>query len=146
MRLPGSVLFACNHNAIRSPMAAALLRHLHARRIFVDSVGVRALPIDPFAVAVMEEFGIDLRGHVAKSFEDLEDQSFDLVISLTPEAQHRAVEMTRSMACDVEFWPSLDPSAIEGNRVEILAAYRGVRDSLWRRVQERFPADPQAQV
>ena len=146
MRLPGSVLFACNHNAIRSPMAAALLKHLHARRIFVDSVGVRALPIDPFAVAVMEEFGFDLRSHVAKSFEDLEDQSFDLVISLTPEAQHRAVEMTRSMACDVEFWPSLDPSAIEGNRVEILAAYRGVRDSLWRRVQERFPASPQAQV
>ncbi len=146
MRLPGSVLFACNHNAIRSPMAAALLRHLHGRRIFVDSVGVRALPIDPFAVAAMEEFGIDLRDHVAKSFEDLEDLSFDLVISLTPQAQHRAVELTRSMACDVEFWPSLDPTAVEGNRAEILAAYRSVRDSLWRRVQERFPAGAQGQV
>jgi len=146
MRLPGSVLFACNHNAIRSPIAAALLKHLHGRRIFVDSVGVRASTIDPFAVAVMEEFGIDLRGHVAKSFEELEDLSFDLVISLTPEAQHRAVELTRSMACDVEFWPSLDPSAIEGSRAEILATYRGVRDSLWRRVQERFPASPLGQV
>jgi protein-tyrosine-phosphatase len=146
MRLPGSVLFACNHNAIRSPMAAALLRDLHSRRIFVDSVGVRPMAIDPFAVAVMAEFGIDLRGHVAKSFEDLEDLSFDLVISLTPEAQHRAVELTRSMACDVEFWPSLDPTAVEGSRGEILAAYRGLRDSLWRRVQERFPASPQGQV
>lgn len=146
MRLPGSVLFACNHNAIRSPMAAALLKHLHARRIFVDSVGVRAATIDPFAVAVMEEFGIDLRGHVAKSFEELEDLSFDLVISLTPEAQHRAVELTRSMACDVEFWPSLDPTVIEGSRVEILAAYRNLRDTLWRRVQERFPVGPQGQV
>ncbi len=146
MRLPGSVLFACNHNAIRSPMAAALLRHLHGRRIFVDSVGVRASAIDPFAVAVMEEFGIDLRDHVAKSFEELEDLSFDLVISLTPEAQHRAVELTRSMACDVEFWPSLDPSVLEGSRAEILAAYRSVRDGLWRRVQERFPALPQAHV
>ena len=146
MRLPGSVLFACNHNAIRSPMAAALLRHLQGRHIFVDSVGVRTLPIDPFTVAVMEEFGIGLRDHVAKSFEDLEDMSFDLVISLTPEAQHRAVEMTRSMACDVEFWPSLDPTVIEGSRAEVLAAYRSLRDSLWRRVQERFPAGPQGQV
>jgi len=146
MRLPGSVLFACNHNAIRSPMAAALLRHLQGRRIFVDSVGVRTLPIDPFTVAAMEEFGISLRDHVAKSFEDLEDMSFDLVISLTPEAQHRAVEMTRSMACDVEFWPSLDPTVIEGSRAEVVGAYRSLRDSLWRRVQERFPASPQGQV
>ncbi len=146
MRLPGSVLFACNHNAIRSPMAAALLRHLQGRRIFVDSVGVRTLPIDPFTVAVMEEFGISLRDHVAKSFEDLEDMSFDLVISLTPEAQHRAVEMTRSMACDVEFWASLDPTVIEGSRAEVLGAYRSLRDSLWRRVQERFPPGPQGQV
>ncbi len=146
MRLPGSVLFACNHNAIRSPMAAALLRHLQGRRIFVDSVGVRTLPIDPFTVAVMEEFGISLRDHVAKSFEDLEDMSFDLVISLTPEAQHRAVEMTRSMACDVEFWPSLDPTVIEGSRAEVVAAYRSLRDSLWRRVLERFPAGPQGHV
>jgi protein-tyrosine-phosphatase len=146
MRLPGSVLFACNHNAIRSPMAAALLRHLHGQRIFVDSVGVRALPIEPFAVAIMDEFGIDLRDHLPKSFEDLEDLSFDLVISLTPEAQHRAVELTRSMACEVEFWPSLDPTATEGNRAEILAAYRSLRDGLWRRVQERFPAGPPGQV
>ena len=146
MRLPGSVLFACNHNAIRSPMAAAMLRQLHARRIFVDSVGVRPLPIDPFAVAVMDELGISLRDHVSKSFEDLEDLSFDLVISLTPEAQHSAVELTRSMACDVEFWPSLDPTVVEGSRAEILAAYRSVRDALWRRLQQRFPVGPQGQV
>jgi protein-tyrosine-phosphatase len=146
MRLPGSVLFACNHNAIRSPMAAAMLRHLHARRIFVDSVGVRASPIDPFAVAVMDELGLSLRDHVSKSFEELEDLSFDLVISLTPEAQHSAVELTRSMACDVEYWPSFDATAVEGSRAEILAAYRSVRDALWRRVQERFPPVPQGQV
>ncbi len=146
MRLPGSVLFACNHNAIRSPMAAAMLRHLHARRIFVDSVGVRASPVDPFAIAVMDELGISLRDHVSKSFEELEDLSFDLVISLTPEAQHSAVELTRSMACDVEYWPSFDATAVEGNRAEILAAYRGVRDALWRRVQERFPPVPQGQI
>jgi len=142
MRLPGSVLFACNHNAIRSPMAAAMLRQLHGRRIFVDSVGVRPLPVDPFAVAAMDELGISLRDHVSKSFEELEDLSFDLVVSLTPEAQHSAVELTRSMACDVEYWPSFDATGIEGSREEILTAYRTVRDALWRRVQERFPPVP----
>jgi protein-tyrosine-phosphatase len=145
-RLPGSVLFACNHNSIRSPMAAAMLQRLHGRRIFVDSVGLRALPIDPFVVAVMEEMGIDLARHRPKSFEELEDSSFDLVISLTPQAQHRAVELTRTMACEVEFWPSHDPSAVEGSRTEILAAYRALRDDLWRRIRERFPSGPAGQV
>jgi protein-tyrosine-phosphatase len=145
-RLPGSVLFACNHNSIRSPMAAALLRRLHARRIFVDSVGLRAAPVDPFAVAVMEEMGIDIARHHSKTFEELEDTSFDLVISLTPQAQHRAVELTRTMACDVEFWPSFDPTAVDGSREKVLAAYRTLRDTLWRRLRERFPADPTGQV
>jgi protein-tyrosine-phosphatase len=140
-RLPGSVLFACNYNSVRSPMAAALLRQLHGRRVFVDSVGVRAMPIDPFVLAVMAELGIDLRGHAPKTFFELEDTSFDLVISLTPEAQHRAVELTRTMACEVEFWPSFDPTSLEGGREEILAAYRSVRDAFLRRIRERFP-DP----
>ncbi|HLJ64426.1 MAG TPA: arsenate reductase ArsC [Stellaceae bacterium] len=136
---PSSVLFACSFNAIRSPMAEALLKHWQGRHIFVDSVGVRAAPIDPFAVQVMEEIGIDLRRHRPKSFDDLEDTSFDLVISLSPEAQHRAVELTRVMACEVEFWPIFDPTAVEGAREEIVAAYRMVRDSLRRRIRERFP-------
>jgi len=145
-RLPGSVLFACNYNSIRSPMAAAMLRRLHGRRVFVDSVGVRAEAVDPFAVIVMSEIGIDIGGHVAKTFDDLEDTSFDLVISLTPEAQHRAVELTRTMACEVEFWPSFDPTAVEGSRLEIIAAYHLLRDSLWHRIRERFPAEPAGQV
>ena len=145
-RLPGSVLFACNHNSIRSPMAAALLRRLHARRIFVDSVGLRAGPVDPFAVAAMEEMGIDISRHQPKTFDELEDTSFDLVISLTPEAQHHAVELTRTMACEVEFCPSFDPTVVDGSRQEILAAYRALRDTLWQRLRERFPADPTGQV
>ena len=138
-RLPGSVLFACTLNSIRSPMAAALLRHLHGRRVFVDSVGVRSAPVDPFAVAVMAEIGIDLRDHQSKSFDELEDSSFDLVISLSPDAQHMAVERTRSFACDVEFWPVLDPTGMDGNREETLAAYRMVREQLQKRILERFP-------
>ena len=139
-KLPGSVLFACTLNSIRSPMAAALMRQLHGRRVFVDSVGVRTAPVDPFAVAVMAEIGIDIQAHHAKSFDELEDTSFDLVVSLSPDAQHTAIELTRSSACEVEFWPIYDPTAVEGNRDETLAAYRMVRDQLRRRIAERFPA------
>lgn len=138
-RLPGSVLFACTLNSIRSPIAAALFRQIHGRSVFVDSVGVRTAPIDPFALAVMKEIGIDLTAHQPKSFDELEDTSFDLVISLSPDAQHTAVELTRASACEVEFWPVFDPTAVEGNREEMLAAYRLVRDQLRKRILERFP-------
>jgi protein-tyrosine-phosphatase len=141
-RLPSSVLLACTFNSIRSPMAEALLKHLHGRRIYVDSVGVRAGEVDPFAVVVMDEIGIDISQHRTKAFDDLEDTSFDLVISLSPEAQHSAVELTRTMACEVEFWPTLDPTAVEGSREEMLDAYRLVRDQLRKRLLERFPLGP----
>ena len=137
--LPGSVLFCCTLNAVRSPMAEGLLKHLLGARVFVDSAGVRGEPVDPFAVAVMDEIGIDLRRHRAKTFEDLEDTSFDLIVSLSPEAQHKAVEMTRTMACEVEFWPTFDPSLAEGSRAARLDAYRQVRDSLLGRIRRRFP-------
>src|SRR3954447_15277673 len=135
----GSVLFACTFNAIRSPMAEALMKHFHGRRIFVDSVGVRDGELDPFAVAVMDEIGIDLSRHRCKTFDDLEDTSFDLVITLSPEAQHRAVEMTRTMACDVEFWHTFDPTMIDGNRETRMAFYRQVRDTLSNHIKKRFP-------
>ncbi len=138
-RLPGSVLFACTLNSIRSPMAAGLMRQIHGRNVFVNSVGVRTAPIDPFAVAVMAEIGVDLVAHQAKSFEDLDDTSFDLVISLSPDAQHAAVELTRAAACEVEFWPVFDPTAAENSRAERLAAYRLVRDHLKKRILDRFP-------
>ncbi|MGK9231668.1 arsenate reductase ArsC [Inquilinus limosus] len=135
---PTSVLFTCTHNAIRSPMAEAILKHVAGSRIFVDSVGVRPGELDPFTVAVMQEIGIDLSRHRPKSFDDLEDDNFDLVISLSPEAQHRAVEMTRTTACDLEFWNTFDPTAIEGNRETRMAAFRQVRDMLLARIRERF--------
>ncbi len=141
-RLPSSVLFACTFNSVRSPMAEALLKHLQGRHIYVDSVGVREGEIDPFVVVVMDEIGIDLSRHRTKTFEELEDTSFDLVVSLSPEAQHSAVELTRTMACDVEFWPIFDATAIEGSRDERLNAYRSVRDALRKRILERFPPGP----
>lgn len=137
--LPGSALFCCTMNALRSPMAEGILKRLHNRRVFVDSVGVRAGELDPFAVAVMDEIGIDISRHRCKTFDNLEDTSFDLIVSLSPEAHHRALELTRTMACDVELWNTFDPSIVEGSREIRLDAYREVRDGLMRRIRERFP-------
>ena len=135
---PRSVLFACNLNAIRSPMAAAILRYLAGKQIYVRSGGVRAGEIDPFAVAAMEEIGIDIAKHHPRAIEDLEDTSFDLIITLAPEAHHKALELTRTMAVDVEYWPTMDPSAVTGNREQILQSYRSVRDQLFERIKARF--------
>jgi len=137
--LPSAVLFACTHNALRSPMAAALMKHFHGHHVWVQSVGVRPGELDPFAVEVMDEIGIDISKHKPSRFEDLEDSFFDLVISLSPEAQHHAVEMTRSMSCEVLFWPTLDPSLIDGSRETRLDEYRAVRDQLSQRILKHFP-------
>ena len=136
--LPDSVLFACNLNAVRSPMALGIARYLFGKKIFFDSAGVRAGETDPFMVAVLDEIGIDMEKHKPKSFDDLEDSSFDLVITLTPEAQHNAMELTRTMACDVEYWPTMDPTLMAGSREQILDAYRELRDTLMHRIKQRF--------
>jgi protein-tyrosine-phosphatase len=137
--LPKAVLFACSMNAVRSPMAEAILKHLAGRHVYVDSAGVRPGELDPFAVAVMDEIGIDLGRHRPKTFSDLQDSSFDLVVSLAPEAHHQALEMTRTMAIDAEYWPTIDPTATMGSREQILDAYRAVRDGLFQRIKARFP-------
>ena len=134
-----AVLFACTMNAVRSPMAAALLRHL-AKGLYVESAGVRAGELDPLAVAAMEEIGLEIGKHTPRRFEDLEDGSFDLVITLSPEAQHKAVELTRTAATRVEYWPTQDPTAVDGSREQRLAAYRTVRDQLLERLKQRFLA------
>ncbi len=135
---PRAVLFACKHNAIRSPMAAGILRFLVGKRIYVRSAGVRLGEPDPFAAAVMDEIGIDMTKHRPCLIDDLDDTSFDLIVTMAPEAHHRALELTRTMAVDVEYWPTLDPSAAAGNREQILQAYRDVRDQLFERIKARF--------
>lgn len=144
--IPDAVLFACNMNAVRSAMAEAIMKHLHGQRVYVDSAGVRQGEPDHFAVEVMEEIGIDLSRHKPKSLEDLEDTSYDLIVTLSPEAQHHAVEMTRTMAADVEFWPTLDPAFIDGSRERRLGAYRQIRDQLLERIKERFPLNNPADI
>ncbi|MFP6740622.1 MAG: low molecular weight phosphatase family protein [Alphaproteobacteria bacterium] len=140
--LPGAVLFCCTMNAVRSVMAEGLMKYLYGRAVYIDSVGVRSGEIDHFAVAVMDEIGIDVSRHRSKSFDDLDDDSYDLVISLSPQAQHSAVEMTRTMACEVEFWNTFDPTYVEGSRETRLDAYRQVRDNLMARIKERFGTAP----
>jgi protein-tyrosine-phosphatase len=137
--LPGAVLFACNRNAIRSPMAAAILKHLAGGRVYVASAGVRAGEADPFAAAVMEELGIDLSQHKPMSLQDLDDTSFDLIVTLAPEAHHKALDLARSYAVDVEYWPTIDPTLTTGNREQILQAYRAVRDGMFAKIKTRFP-------
>jgi protein-tyrosine-phosphatase len=144
--LPGAVLFACNLNRVRSPMAAGLMRLHFGHAVFIDSCGLHAHSAradlgdcaDPFSAAVMDELGVDLTRHRPKSFDDLEDTSFDVVISLTPEAHHRAGELARARAVDVIYWPTMDPTLVMGQRNQMMQAYRDVRDTLEARIRERF--------
>jgi len=140
----GAILFACTMNAVRSPMAAAMLRHLSRGGLYIESAGVKAGSLDPLAMEAMEELGLEIGKHKPRRFEDLEDGSFDLVITLSPEAHHKAMELTRTAATKVEYWPTIDPTAIEGSREQRLLAYRMVRDQLMQRLKQRFltPAAP----
>ena len=135
---PAAVLYACTQNVIRSVMAAAIMKHFYGHKVYVASCGVKPGQADPFVAAVMDEMGIDPGKHRPRSFEDLEDSSFDLVISLSPEAHHRALELTRTMAIDAEYWPTMDPSITMGSREQIVDSYRGVRDLLLRKIRQRF--------
>jgi protein-tyrosine-phosphatase len=138
---PLAVLFACGLNSVRSPIAAALFAQMFGRSIYVGSAGVRKGELDPFAVAVMAEIGLDISKHKPVTFEELEDWeglNFDLIITLAPEAHHRALELTRTSGTDVEYWPTADPIVVEGNREQRLDAYRQVRDQLLERLRERF--------
>lgn len=137
-RLPRSVLFTCNENAVRSPMAEGLARAYFKRRIFVASAGIIAGQLDPFSVEVMRGLNIDISNHQPKTFDDVAEEDFALVISLTPEAQHHAVELTRNSDAVVEYWPTFDPTIIEGSRQSRLDAYIQVRDALRKRIIERF--------
>ena len=139
--LPQAILFACTLNAVRSPMAAAIMRQRYGKFVYVESAGARAGEVDAFAVEAMEEIGIEIGKYRPKRFEDLEDAAFDLIVTLSPEAHHKAMELTRTSAAVVEYWPTADPTAVEASREQRLDAYRAVRDELLRRIAQRFAAD-----
>ena len=138
---PQAVLFACGLNSVRSPMATALFRQLFGHTSYAGSAGVRKGELDPFAAAAMAEIGLDIAGHrplTIEELDDLEGLNFDLIITLSPEAHHRGLELTRTLAAEVEYWPTADPTAIEGSREQRMHAYREVRDQLLQRIRARF--------
>jgi protein-tyrosine-phosphatase len=142
---PRAVLFLCGHNIVRSPMAAALAEQLYGQSLKVASAGVRTGDPDPFVTVVMDELGIDVSRHRSMSLDqlaDLEGLDFDLVVSLSPEAHHAALDLTGDHSLTVEYWPTEDPTGVEGNREQRLDAYRGVRDHLMKRIRERFGTTP----
>ncbi len=141
MARPLAVMFACGLNSVRSPMAAALFAQMFGRAIYVSSAGARKGDLDPFAVAVMAEIDLDISRHKPVTFEEIDEGeglNFDLIITLAPEAHHRALELTRTSGVDVEYWPTADPSDVEGSRKQRLDAYREVRDQLLARIRQRF--------
>ena len=141
LRTPQAVLFACGLNSVRSPMAESLLQNMFPKALYVKSAGVRKGELDPFAVAVMAELGQNISTHKPCTFDELEDWeglNFDVIITLSPEAHHKALELTRIHAAEVEYWPTQDPTGAEGNREQKLQAYREVCDALVRRIRRRF--------
>ena len=143
---PSAILFSCSFNAVRSPIAEGLTRLYFGREMYVASAGVRSGEPDGFAASVMDEVGVDITRHVPHTFEDLEDSSFDLIVTLSPEAHHKALEFTRTLACDVLYWPTIDPTAVEGSRERRLEAYREVRDGLSRRIKTLLDFKPMGEV
>ena len=137
-KAPSSVLFLCAMNAIRSPMAEYLMKDIFGTKIYAQSAGVREGETSGFAIAAMAARGVDMGGHKPKLLDDLGEDYFDVIITLSPEAHHRAMDLTRTDSVDVEYWPTEDPSTVAGNREQVLEAYSKVRDSLEQRIRERF--------
>ena len=136
--IPSSVVFVCGRNAVRSPISAALAKHFFGTSLHVASAGVVPGVRDPFVDAVLAEIGLDLGSHTPHTLEDLEDLNFDLAVTLSPEAHHRALELTRTIAIDVEYWPTPDPTLATGTREQIMMSYRDLRDRLAERIKQRF--------
>ncbi|MEX0344782.1 MAG: low molecular weight phosphatase family protein [Rhizobiaceae bacterium] len=136
--LPGSILFLCGMNAIRSPIAEQLARKILPDHVFIASAGVRPGSRDPFVDQVLSEVGLSLGDRQPQELDSMDDSYFDLIVSLAPDAHHTALEMTRADAIEVEYWPTADPTIATGTRNQILDAYREVRDRLEKKIRQRF--------
>lgn len=149
-QIPHSILFCCDHNAIRSPMAEGLMKKFYGRAAYVQSAGVHNdMEIDGFAIAVCQELGVELSRHRSRSFEEMQSWgddlgSFDLIVALTPASQRHAMELTRHAHLDIEYWPVMDPSGLAEGREAVLHKYRETRDQIRGRMIDRFgpPTEP----
>lgn len=144
MAIPSSILFCCDHNAVRSPMAEGLMKKFYGRAAYVQSAGVKNdMEIDGFAISVCQEVGVELSRHRSRSFDEMKEwgddlSGFDLVVALSPASQRQALEFTRFFHLEVEYWPILDPTGIGETREAKLAAYRQARDQIRAKMIERF--------
>ena len=142
--LPQSILFCCDHNAVRSPMAEGIMKKLYGTGTYVQSVGViNDLEIDGFSIAVCDEIGVELSRHRSRSFDEMERwgddlSSFDLIVALSPASQRRALELTRLFHLTVEYWPILDPTGIGETREMKLVSYRQTRDQILKKLREKW--------
>lgn len=142
--LPQSILFCCDHNSVRSPMAEGIAKKLYGTDTYLQSVGVKNdMDIDGFAVAVCQELDVELSRHRSRSFDQMEDwgddlSSFDLIVALSPASQRRALELTRTNHLEVEYWPILDPTGLGEGREDRLVSYRQARDQIYDRLVARW--------
>lgn len=150
--IPTSVLFCCDYNAVRSPMAEGIMKKFYGTRIFVQSAGVKnELEIDGFSVAVCAEIEVALEKHRVRTFHQMEEwgdriDAYDLIVALSPAAMRQAQEYTRYHAVEVEYWPTIDPTGLGETREAKLAAYRQTRDQIVTRILERFGAPDTPEV
>ena len=142
--LPSSVLFCCDHNAVRSPMAEGIMKKFYGTDTYVQSAGVKNdLEIDGFSIAVCQELGVELSRHRSRSCDEMEEWgddlgAFDLVVALSPASQRRALDLTRIYSLEVEYWPILDPTGLGETREAKLASYRNARDQIVERLVARW--------
>lgn len=142
--LPQSILFCCDHNAVRSPMAEGIMKKLYGTGTYVQSAGVKNdLEIDGFCISVCKEIDVELSRHRSRSFDEMvqwgdDISSYDLVIALSPASQRRALELTRFYHLDVDYWPIMDPTGLGESRQAKLESYRQTRDQILERIIARW--------
>ncbi len=145
--LPQSVLFCCDHNAVRSPMAEGIMKKFYGTDVYVQSAGVKSdIDIDGFSIAVCRELGVELDRHRSRSFDEMEQwgddlSSFDVIVALSPASQRRALDLTRLYHLDVVYWPILDPTGLGETREAKLNAYRQTRDQIIKHLKDTW-GDP----
>jgi arsenate reductase len=147
------VLFLCEHNSARSQIAEGLLRHLYGEKYEVFSAGSNPTQVNPFAIKVMAEIGIDISKQVSKSIEEFRNKDIDLVVSvclssakLTCSLCSSPIVMGRPEIINTSIPGAKhylhhgfnDPSEADGSEDEKIAAFRRTRDDIKKWILDSF--------
>ena len=128
-----TVLFLCTGNSCRSQMAEGLLRHLAGDRFEVASAGTHPAGLNPGAVAVMQEIGIDISSHRSKRVDEYMDTRFDYVITVCDRAKETCPVFPAALS--QLHWSFEDPAAAQGSAEERRAVFHRVRDEIAERIR-----------